>query len=158
MTDVLTSDEAGKPREYADLSSQSASLLRARLTKEFEIAEGIKYRSYSVGSAHIAESGDGKGVSFSISRDNFQERIVYNFEPDGAVIKTGAVYSGDRKVAYTKRTGVDSVDEETGMMEVGRPPLKVGIDELRTVAQIIRDPQASAGLIDALPKLSLFFN
>lgn len=138
--------------EYVALASQSVRAIGGRLKDVAELAQGVKYSPFAVANIFFADGAESETIRFSISYDFFFARMVYNFLPDGTVIKTGMIIDGMRKIHYSKDD--DRLpDRVSNFQEVVRNPLPVGLDELRNVTQVIQDPGANVDLVALLPRL-----
>lgn len=155
MKDRRVSEER-RVEEYASLFAQSVSAIRGRLDARQTQEPDILVRN-PIGNGNIAytDSRQGEITRFSIY-DSVFRRTVYNFMPDGNVVKTGMVIDVTHGVS-TVYHPLDGQDEPLRIgpdsLEVTKDALPVGLDELRKVAKVVGDPEENAGLIASLPRL-----
>ena len=143
--------------EYAALVAQSVRAIRDRLEPSRELMPGVKYESFRVDTTQFSDQAERGIARFSIW-DSLEARMVYNFLPNGTVIKTGEMIKGRKKILYTQTRDILPLTDEFFDEEVLRSPLPVDLEELTNVTRVIQDPRENIGIAALLPRLPISLN
>lgn len=143
--------------EYAALVSQSVRAIRDRLEPSRELMPGVKHDSFRVDTIQFEDQAE-KGIARFSIWDSLLARMVYNFLPDGTVIKTGEMIEGRKKIVYTRTRDLLPTHDEFFDEEVLRSPLPVDLEELVNVTRVIQDPRENMDIAALLPRLPIGLN